>query len=71
MSTKQPVEKHYKNGKKFLVTGWYKYDGHVDENNTECFVPKQSSRMLFKKGEIAPLLGSCSHTIKWEFISKY
>ena len=67
----QSIKKHYTNGEEFLVTGWYKYKGHVEENNIECFVPTQSGRMLFKKGEVAPMLGSCAHAIRWEFISKY
>ena len=61
----------FTSGEKFIVTGWYKYTDHVEKNTTKCFVPMQSNRMLFKKGETAPMLGSCEHAIKWEFISAY
>lgn len=70
MSTLELV-KPVTSGDKFLVTGWYKYVDHVDSNTTDCFVPMQSCRMFFKKDEVAPLLGSCEHAIRWELISAY
>lgn len=67
----QTIKKDYISGEKILVTGWYKFAGHVEKNNQECFVPPQSNRMFFKKDKTAPLLGSCEHIIKWELISAY
>lgn len=53
-------------GQQFLITGYYSYYQHLDgKPHSECFVPEQSSKMLFKKGEKAPTLGSCSHIILW------
>ena len=57
-------------GEEFTTTGWYGYAGHTGEK-TACFIPPQSNRMLFKKGEKAPMLGSCGHEISWEFISEF
>lgn len=58
-------------GDEIPITGYYSYLCHVDERHPECFVPMQSNRMLFKKGETAPKLGSCEHRIAWEFEEKY
>ena len=58
-------------GEIITVTGWYKYDGHIDSGVFDCFIPMQSSRMLFKKGESCMSLGSCSHKIRWKFIEAY
>lgn len=56
----------------FPITGYYSYHRHEDgEEHEECFVPKQANRLLFKKGEIAPKLGSCDHVVVWKLIKKY
>ena len=52
------------------VTGYYSYQCHEDsEENCGAFIP--SSRLLFKKGELTPKLGSCPHTVVWKLISEY
>ena len=56
-------------GRKFETTGYYKLV--KDNHNSECFIPNQANRMLFKKNEIAPLTGSCNHIAVWEFIESF
>lgn len=63
--------KHIRSGEEFPVTGYYKYVGHVDNGTSDCFIPKQSNRLLFKANETAPMLGSCPHSIEWKLIKTY
>lgn len=55
-------------GATFQNTGYYKYSRHDLNGVFECFIPIQANRMFFKKGEKAPILGSCEHVVGWEFI---
>jgi hypothetical protein len=55
------------NGQKFEVTGWYRLIHH----GVGCFIPDMTTRMFFKKGETAPLTGSCNHEARWELIEVY
>ena len=55
--------------KKFSKTGIYTYVGHVDQEEYRgCFIPDQTNRMIFKKGELAPKLISCQHNVFWQFV---
>jgi len=56
-------------GEKFEITGYYKIV--KDFHNSECFIPNQANRMLFKTNETAPLTGSCNHIAVWEFIEPF
>lgn len=58
-------------GETFIQTGYYKYNGHADYKQHDCFVPNQSNNMLFQKGEKVPKLGSCDHDIEWLFSKEY
>lgn len=58
-------------GDTFPRTGYYGYAGHAQGSDADCFVPPQAKRMIFDKGEKAPLLGGCPHAIKWKFIARY
>ena len=56
-------------GNFFKISGCYQYLAHVESGHDDgCIVPDQSHRMLFSKGEKAPLLGSCEHPIYWKLI---
>ena len=56
----------------FPITGYYSYHMHEDSmENCGSFVPQQANRLLFKKGEIAPKLGSCDHIVVWKLIKEY
>lgn len=58
-------------GDKFIVTGYYRYRGHPNNDEDNCFVTTQAHRLLFKKGETAPKLGSCDHIVEWILIKEY
>ena len=60
-----------KSGDVFPITGYYKYDHHEDDEITNCFIPQQTQNSLFKAGEIAPKLGSCTHSIFWMLMRRY
>ena len=53
-----------KSGERVTVAGFYKLVNH----DQKCFITTMSSRMFFKKGEEAPMTGSCDHVADWEFI---
>lgn len=59
-------------GELFDTTGYYAYTKHADnEPHPECFITKQSNRLLFQKGETAPALGSCNHLVMWQLLKRY
>lgn len=60
-----------KSGERFPVNGYYSYDGHIDNGSKNCYFSPQETNMRYKKGELAPRLGSCPHEIKWVLIKTY
>lgn len=58
-----------KNDQVIETSGFYCYDDHVSQNGENCFIPKSSYLMYFKKGDIGTKLGSCPHDVNWKLIS--
>lgn len=66
------TEREIRSDEEVDVTGYYTYVKHVEENKEECFIPPQTkSKLLFKKGEKAPMLGSCPHIVVWKLLRPY
>jgi len=65
-------ETEIRSGQDVVVTGYYRYVRHIHENAEECFIPPLTkSKLLFKDGEKAPMLGSCPHVVVWKLLSAY
>lgn len=58
-----------KSGDYFKVDGFYRYHEHVGKDEG-CFVPDAARYMLFKRGQKATKLGSCTHEIEWKLITE-
>jgi hypothetical protein len=57
-------------GQKVKQSGYYVYDGHVEEGSKNCIVTdKANSGLFLAEDSFAPDLGSCPHNIKWRLIS--
>ncbi|RNJ79346.1 MAG: hypothetical protein EB829_02265 [Nitrosopumilus sp. H8] len=65
----QETEKIVKSGDYFEVDGFYRYFGHVGDEEEKCKIPRVTCFMLFKKGQKATKLGSCPHDIQWKLIT--